>query len=213
MFLGRQKTALFGERWSYWIQKRKKIWWNDNLTTILWFCSKIELLLLQNYFRTKLTSSQRRQHITGYTRYNKMGTTSLWRMQPPQNKVVFWIIMLLRYWLFCFQIRYLFNWKPTHNTNASLKKKGKYLRHFHFMFKIQTSAGISHYSRYTNVSFHKEKGKNAFWREPTSTFLAGILHKKHFTKYRAPYFRKRLMFLDCKKKQTRGKPTRKLFVF
>ena len=56
-------------------------------------------------------------------------------------------------------------------------------------------------------------GKNAFWRDPTSTFWAGILYKKHFTKYRAPYFNKRLMFgIATKTKITRGKPTWK-FLF
>ena len=57
-------------------------------------------------------------------------------------------------------------------------------------------------------------GKNAFWRDPTSTFWAGILYKKHFTKYRAPYFNKRLMFgIATKTKITRGKPTWKFLVF
>ena len=57
-------------------------------------------------------------------------------------------------------------------------------------------------------------GKNAFWRDPISTFWAGILYKEHFTKYRAPYFNKRLMFgIATKTKITRGKPTWKFFVF
>ena len=48
---------------------------------------------------------------------------------------------------------------------------------------------------------------------PFGSFWAGILYKKHFTKYRAPYFNKRLMFgIATKTKITRGKPTWKFFL-
>ena len=115
----------------------------------------------------------------------------------------------LRYSLFFIQIKYLFNWKQIHNKNMSSHlEKESYPKHFHIMFKIQTVAGNSNYSRClfrwkqmhnNNMSFHKKNqtpmGKNAFWRDPMSAFWAGILYKKTFYfEYRAPYFNKRLMF-------------------
>ena len=130
--------------------------------------------------------------------------------------------MCLKYLLFCCEIKYLFKWKRIHNKNASFQGKGKLSQHFHIMFKIQTAAGNSNYSRKqmhnTSMSFHKKicqtaMGKNAIWIHPISTFRAGILYKQHFSKYRAPDFSKRLIFgIATNTKKTRGTPTWKFSV-
>ena len=135
----------------------------------------------------------------------------------------------LRYLLFCFQIKYLFNWKQIHNKNMSFhQEKESYPKHFHIMFKIQTAAGNSSYSRClfrwkqmhnTNMSFHKKN--NHQWERMLfeeilfPAFWAGILYKKTlYFEYRAPYFNKRLMFgIATKTKITRGKPTLEVFCF
>ena len=129
----------------------------------------------------------------------------------------------LRYSLFCFQIKYLFNRKQIHNKNMSSHlEMENYPNHFHIMFKMQTVAGNSSYSRCLfrwkqmhniNMSFQK-KIKQQWERMLLEEILfppcgqAYFIQKTCYFKYRAPYFNKRLMFgIATKTKITRGKPT------